>query len=148
MHIAKTNILPVKKMSKYFILFVCLAAIFGTTVTGTKPVAEQKATRIFVQGKIWTADPALPRAEAIAVSEDRILAVGSTREIEAYKSEKTDVEDLKGKFVAPGFNDAHIHFLVPDQVELEESDPLNVIQDKLKSYSKTQSGEWVVGRGW
>ena len=73
---------------------------------------------IFINGDIYTgADLGLngkpatvyPRAQAIAVRDGRVVGVGTTKQIEALKSGKTQVVDLGRRFVMPGFNDAHLH---------------------------------------
>src|ERR1041385_569729 len=68
------------------------------------------ADLILTNAKVWTVDTALPRAEAVAVIGDRIIAVGSASEIDAWRGSKTNVIDAGGKLVMPGFNDAHVHF--------------------------------------
>ena len=63
---------------------------------------------IFVNGDVYTqATP--PRAQALAVRQGRIVAVGSNDQIRKLKGEQTKVVDLGGHFVMPGFNDAHLH---------------------------------------
>jgi predicted amidohydrolase YtcJ len=69
------------------------------------------ADLILLNGTVYTVDPALPWAEAVAVKEDRILAVGSSEEILALAGVETEVVDLAGSLLLPGFIDAHTHFL-------------------------------------
>src|ERR1700722_6873215 len=66
---------------------------------------------LLVNGKIWTGDPQKPIVQAIAISGDRIAALGSDEEILKLGGGKVPVGDLQGKLVLPGFNDAHVHFL-------------------------------------
>ena len=61
-------------------------------------------------GSVITVDPAQPRAEAVAVAGGRIVAVGSDREIRELIGPATDVIELDGRTVLPGFQDAHLHF--------------------------------------
>ena len=77
--------------------------------TMSKPNAGGPAPdTIFINADIYTqAQPA--RAQAMAVREGRILAVGSNDEIRKLKEKHTQVIDLGGHFVMPGFNDAHVH---------------------------------------
>ncbi len=65
---------------------------------------------IFYNAKVWTVDPSLPQAEAVAVTGSRIVKVGSDAEVLHLKGANTHVIDLHGKLVLPGFNDAHTHF--------------------------------------
>jgi predicted amidohydrolase YtcJ len=134
-----------KTMNKKILLLILFAASF-VPVSADSPLPI--ATRIFINGNVWTADPEKPHAEAIAIREDKILAVGSNQDVQAHRNENTEVIDLKGNFVSPGFNDAHLHFLVPDQVEIEESDSLDLIQKKITQYTKAHSGPWITGHGW
>ena len=63
---------------------------------------------IFVNGDIYTqTTPA--RAQALAVSQGKVVSVGSNEEILRLKQKNTQVVDLGGHFVMPGFNDAHVH---------------------------------------
>jgi len=86
----------------------------------------QSAEAIYVNGAIWTADPAHPKVEALAVRGDRLLAVGSNHEIRALAGTATRVVDLRSHFVTPGFQDAHAHFPGPlvDRVDLAGADTL------------------------
>src|SRR4051794_8723896 len=75
--------------------------------------AQQRpaADLIIVNANVWTVDKSHPQAEALAVIGDRIVAVGSAAEIDAWRGAQTNVVDARGKLVLPGFNDAHVHFL-------------------------------------
>jgi len=105
--------------------------------------------RIFVNGRIWTGDAARPRATALAVRNDVLAAVGSDDEVRRIAGPRTQVVDLKGRFVAPGFNDAHIHFLVVPTVDLGEDKTVAAIQRRIHDYAEANKDKpWVVGRGW
>lgn len=65
------------------------------------------ADRIFYNGHIYTMDPDLPWTEAVAVEGGRVMAVGNYSEMEDIKNEDTEVIDLDGKFMLPGFIDIH-----------------------------------------
>ena len=89
------------------LLAVILAGIVACTNGRNKPVADLLVTH----AKVWTVDEAKPRAEAVAVIGDRIAAVGSSAEIEAWRGAQTRVIDAGWKLLLPGFNDAHVHFI-------------------------------------
>ncbi len=110
------------------------------------------ASVIFYNGHIFTSNPSIPEAQAIAVKEGRIIAVGTDEQVLKLKGARTELVDLKGAFVTPGFVDAHLHFL---------SGSLNLVQLDLSGLSLEQClkrveeeakrkkpGEWIVGRGW
>ena len=131
-----------------FILFV--AAL--TSGTGDV-VAAEKADRIFVNGRIWTGDAARPRAEALAVRGTTIQAVGSTREIRKLAEKATEVVDLKGRFLAPGFGDAHVGLmsasLALDAVDLSGATTEAEIARRITAHAKAHpQAPWVLGRGW
>ncbi|HEU0094228.1 MAG TPA: amidohydrolase family protein [Vicinamibacteria bacterium] len=64
------------------------------------------ADRVFLGGRIWTGDPARPRAQALALAGDVIVAVGTDAEVRPCIGPATTTVNLRGRFVAPGFNDA------------------------------------------
>jgi predicted amidohydrolase YtcJ len=64
---------------------------------------------ILVNGRVFTADPAKPQAEAVAITGSTITAVGSTGQVQRLAGEKTRVIDVQGRVVIPGINDAHTH---------------------------------------
>src|SRR5215469_13333352 len=76
-------------------------------------VAQGKsaADLIITNAKIWTVDKTRPQAESLAVMRDRIVAVGSSTEVDAWHGPQTKVIDAQGKLLLPGFNDAHVHFV-------------------------------------
>ena len=115
----------------------------------SKEPIQPKADRIFTDGKIWTGDPKNPWAQALAIKDDLLSAVGSNESVMQLKGDETKVINLGGKLVVPGFNDAHLHFLVRDQVMLEESDDLKTIQKRLREFAEThKDSQWILGRGW
>ena len=71
--------------------------------------AADTADLLLTNAKVYTLDAKRPWAEAVAIRGDRILAVGSSAELAVLRGKDTRVLDLKGAFVAPGFNDAHVH---------------------------------------
>ncbi len=85
-------------------LLTCLTA--GATEVPLRPAADL----IVHHAKIWTVDPSHPQASGIAILGERIVAVGSDKEVMAWKGPRTQVVDAKGQRLLPGFNDAHVHF--------------------------------------
>jgi len=138
---------------------VILCALFavpgfaGQKEPETMPPVRHHATLILLQGNIYTGDPAKPGAEAVAVSGEAIFAVGSNAEIEALKESGTQVIDLAGRFVMPGFNDAHVHLASGGQtqleVNLEGARTIEEVQQRIRArLAEVKPGEWIVGRGW
>ena len=114
-------------------------------------LAGEHADRILFNGKIWTGDDAPRYAEAIAISGDRILAVGSNAEIKKLSAADTAAVDLQGRFVIPGFQDSHLHFPGPsiNEVDLGGADTLVELQRRIADFAKAHpSLPWIVGSGW
>ena len=130
-----------------------LLPLAAPALAGPKPDKKEppppRADRIFVNGRVWTGDPAKPEAIAIAVRGVRILQIGSDLEVARHSGLGTQSTDLKGKWVFPGFNDAHLHFLVLDQLDLSDVSGLGNVQRKIAEYAKAHPEKpWIVGRGW
>lgn len=113
---------------------------------------KQEADMVIINGKILTIDKDNPIAEAIAIKGEKIIAVGSTKEITGMISKgSTIVIDAEGRLVIPGFNDAHVHFgpLDPDYVELRYTTDPAVITEKVKiQVAKSKPGELIQGGHW
>ncbi len=118
--------------------------------------------QIFIHGDIYTGAeegfggaPAkvYPRAQAMAVRNGRIMAVGASDEIRKIKGPHTQVVDLGGRFVMPGFNDAHLHLANGGfemlNVELSGTKSFDEMKARIAERVKTAApGEWILGRGW
>ncbi len=79
-------------------------------VAGATPLAAADAPDLILAGgKVFTADPARPWAEAVAIAGARIVAVGSSAEVRPLAGRTTRVIELQKRVVVPGFNDAHMH---------------------------------------
>ncbi len=117
-----------------------------------KGQASPPPDTIFVNGNIYTqAKPA--RAQAIAVSNGCVVAIGFNEDVRKLKVEHTQVIDLGGHFVMPGFNDAHVHLeeagLEAQSVDLRGTRSLQEMQQRIAASAKTAApGEWLVGGGW
>ncbi len=118
---------------------------------GTTPRVEP--TLALVGGVIHTLDPAQPRATALAIAGDRIVAVGSDEEITARVGSGTKVIDLAGKVVLPGLADGHVHiFGVGSKgriLDLSGTRSIKQVVEKVAAAAKSSSGgTWIQGRGW
>ncbi|MBU0559619.1 MAG: amidohydrolase [Bacteroidetes bacterium] len=114
---------------------------------------EEKADLILVNGNIITVDDQLPEAQAIAVKEDKILAVGNNEEIKKFAGDNTQTINLAGKLVIPGFIESHAHFigLGKSLINLDLKSANNwdeIIAMVSLAAQNTSPGEWIVGRGW
>ena len=121
--------------------------------------AKPRADVLFVHANVYTGTPAntpfssILREEAIAVRGDRIQAVGKTIDLEKLKGPQTQVIDLGGHFVMPGFNDAHLHLADAGEtklsIDLTGVKSLDELRDRvLKKVEESKAGEWILGSGW
>ena len=112
----------------------------------------QKADLILVNGKVWTVDAARPTAQAVAVVGDRILAVGTTKEIRAFASPSTKVVDLKGRLLLPGFIDNHTHFMSGgfqlQSVDLRYAKNETDFSTRIKERAMKYPERWITGGDW
>ena len=129
-----------------------LGAMLGLASFATHGQSARKhVDRIFVNGQIWTGDDRRPKGEALAIAEDKILAVGSTAEIKTLASSDTGVIDLKGRLVIPGFQDSHLHFpgRSVNEVDLHGAETLQEFQRRLTDFAKAHPQlPWITGHGW
>ena len=117
------------------------------------PAPAPPPETILHNAHVFTADASHPGAEAFAVRDGRILAVGASRDLLKLAGPGTRVVDLGGAFVSPGFGDSHLHFmggsLTLNAVTLDGLTGLKEIQARIAAYAKANPGAaWVTGRGW
>ena len=92
------------------VVFAAFLTGFGVLVRIATRVPAPPDHQVFINGDILTMDSDNRIVEAIAVRRDRIEAVGTTDEIMALTNDNTEVVDLRGRTILPGFIDAHGHF--------------------------------------
>jgi predicted amidohydrolase YtcJ len=113
---------------------------------------RQRADLIIHHAKIYTVDNKFSVAEAMAVRDGKIIAVGKNDDIlKLYESDSTT--DAEGKAVFPGFNDAHAHFvgygLSLLKVNLVDTDSWEGVLKRCHEFAKEMpAGAWLTGRGW
>lgn len=115
--------------------------------------ARPAADLIITNTKIWTVDKSMPMAQAVAVLGDRIVAVGSNSEVDAWHGSHTQVIDAGGKLLLPGFNDAHVHFVSGgmqlDNVQLKDVTSPEEFARRIAERTKvTPKGQWILGGNW
>ncbi|XP_019453825.1 PREDICTED: uncharacterized protein LOC109355242 [Lupinus angustifolius] len=108
---------------------------------------------IITNALIYTSNDSLPFAHSMAVSNGRVLSIGNHSFVQEFAGYRTQVLDLGGKVVVPGFIDSHVHFiyggLQMKQVKLrgvnKKEEFIRVIKDAAQ---KTKQGSWILGGGW
>lgn len=131
-------------MKRLLPVIACLSAL---------PVHAQQASLLLVNGKIWTVNPAQPEAQAVAITGNRIVAVGSSSDILKLRQPNSEVINLQGRRVLPGFNDAHVHFyaggasLAGPQLRYCQSP--EEFRKALGDFAdRSPQGAWITGGNW
>lgn len=126
----------------------------------TRMAAAAPADRIIRGGPIVTVNPAQPNAEAVAIAEGKIVAVGSEADVMKHKGEATEVIDLGGKTLVPGFVDGHSHFFSLIDVQTQAlcasppAGPCTNVADVIAALKQVQerrklgAGKFVMGFGY
>ncbi|HXZ73275.1 MAG TPA: amidohydrolase, partial [Streptosporangiaceae bacterium] len=114
---------------------------------------DAPAGLVLHNARVWTAEADHPWAEAVAVRDVRIAAVGSRAAVDRLRGPRTVVLDLGGRLVLPGFVDAHIHLiegaLSLQQVDVSDDSTVEATQARIRAFAAAHSDEaWVVGQGW
>jgi predicted amidohydrolase YtcJ len=145
-------------LRSFFGFFFLATNLFGTKLMA-QTTSQQAADIIYIHANIYTgvvsdsSFHAVPRAEAMAVRADKLIAVGSESDVTKLRGPQTNVIDLHGKFVMPGFNDAHMHLTEAGfkklTVDLTGARSLQEFQERLrKRLDITPRQEWITGSGW
>ena len=114
---------------------------------------DRQADVVFVNGAVYTVDAARSWAQAVAVRDGRIVAVGTADDVKAHAGKATEVVDLAGRMLVPGFQDAHVHPVLGglDMLQCDLHD-LSTQEDYLlavKTYAESHpEREWILGGGW
>jgi predicted amidohydrolase YtcJ len=129
-----------------------VTALLAFVACDTNPSPEEAADLVLLGGHIVTMNESQPEAEAIAITGDRILAVGTNEEIESFVDTGTETLELVGMTVVPGMIDSHAH-LVPLGKRLTQLDARGKSKDEIialveERVATTAPGEWVFGTGW
>ena len=111
------------------------------------------ADMVLRNGNIHTVDEDNPTAEALAVIGDRIVAVGSNSEIDLWIGDSTEIVDVSGETVIPGFIEGHGHYMSFGGSLMNLDFRYSTSFDEIvalvaKATRSTPAGEWIIGRGW
>ena len=125
--------------------FVLIATLLSTAFAG------EAADLILTNGNIYTGDKKVGIVKSLAIRGGKVVMAGKTAE--GVKDQHTQIIDLHGAFVMPGFNDAHAHLAGGGfgmlNVDLVGTKTLAEMQSRIADRVKTaKDGEWIIGRGW
>ena len=121
-------------------------------LAATLSASAPQADVVFTHGKVYTVDHARAYAEAIAVRDGRIIAVGSEQEIKSHIGPSTTIVNLHGKLTLPGFIDDHTHFMSGGfqlgSVNLRYADDENAFATIIKERAEKYPDRWITGGDW
>jgi predicted amidohydrolase YtcJ len=143
----------------YKYCFLISVIFFAASAVSQTPTPAVKADAIYIHANIYTGVAGtssfheIHRAQALALRGDRIMAVGGEADILKLKGPATTVIDLKGHFVMPGFNDAHMHLTNAGfkrlTVDLTGTKSVEEFRERIRKRLETADPmEWITGSGW
>jgi predicted amidohydrolase YtcJ len=145
--------LAMRKLTLFTAIALAVSGVTAAPRAQRAGTAAAPADLVLTNGRIVTVDDGRPEAEAIAISKDRIQAIGSAADIKPMIGPSTQVIDLQGQLAIPGFIESHGHFSGVGGAQLQ----LNLMNveswDKIlmmvaEAVSRARPGEWIYGRGW
>ncbi len=131
--------------------FLAMVPLVGC---GPRYTSDNPADLILLNGAVYTMEEDHPWASAVVVTGNTITAVlDDDSETDAYRGPNTEVVDLQGKFVVPGFIDGHVHFnnagsLINDANLMAVADNPGLVQEMARLVTILEPGEWITGGLW
>lgn len=141
------------RLTGYLVAFIVGITVIAGLIVGAQRDDAGPVDLIVVNGRVYTADGQATMAEAVAVQGNKILQVGTNREVQRLRRPQTVVLDARGGAVLPGFNDSHTHLLSGglsmNQINLLDARTLPAIESAVRDWAAAHPDEpWIVGRGW
>ena len=142
------------RLTAYLVVAIVGATLIAGLIVGAQRDDSDGPVDLIVQnGAVYTADGSAAGAEAVAVRGNRILRVGSEREIARLRRPQTVVVDAGGGAILPGFNDVDVRLALDDlaraPIDLTGADGPGGVIARLAAWGRANPGaEWIAGRGW
>lgn len=141
------------RLTAYIVSSIVVLTLVAGLIVRAQRDTDGPVDLMVVNGRVFTADGSGTLAQAVAVQGNRIVRVGSNREVLRLRRAQTEVIDAGGHAVVPGFNDAHIHFLsgglALHQINLLNANSVDEILATVSAWAEAHPGSpWVRGRGW
>ena len=131
------------------ITFIISIIISFAFIMNSNPPSNKKA---FINGKVYTVNEKQPLAEAVLIEGNKIKFVGTTEEVKKLLDASTEVIDLNGKLMLPGFIDDHVHFtsggFYLQGIDLRPAKSTTEFKEILKKYAEKNKGKWITGGNW
>jgi predicted amidohydrolase YtcJ len=130
--------------------------LFAVLLVGAAACSSSEtptASLVVTGARVWTGDPGMPWAEAVAVAGVEIISVGSAGEIARLIGDDTEVIATEGGMLVPGFIDTHVHFLSGGSalasVQLRDARTPEEFVDRIEAFARSvEPGEWITGGAW
>lgn len=140
------------RFTAYAVAFIVGVTVIAGLIVGAQREDDGPVDLIVINGQVYTGDRD-ELEEAVAVRGNKVIRVGSNREIQRLRRAQTTVIDAQGGAVLPGFNDAHAHLvsggLSLDQVKLDDATSVDEIRDTIRAWAEAHpERQWITGRGW
>jgi len=126
--------------------------LFALVIIISSCTQKKEVDTIVTNAVVYTVNDSFDVVESIAIMDGKFIAVGSENELlSAYKSK--NIIDAQGKYIFPGFNDGHSHFLgyglmKTKYVDLIGTKSFDEVVERVIEHNKKYPGEWILGRGW
>ena len=135
-------------MNRYLFFSFIIALILFSCKTD-----RISADLLITNANIWTGNLDNPKAQAMAIKGDSILAIGSFQDLKKFKGQKTETIDVNGKFITPGFIDSHVHLLMGGNsllnVQLRDAKTKKEFIKRIASFAKDlKPNQWIVEGNW
>jgi len=129
------------------------AVLFTFVLWAAVATSQTYADVLITNARVYTVNARQPWAEGVAIRGDRVLAVGTDKDLRPHRGPSTRVIDAHQHLVLPGFMDSHIHFyegsLTLGRVHLDDAKTPAEIQQRVKAFAQAHPQEkWIIGRGW
>lgn len=129
-----------------------LLTIILSLIITTSILQAQQMKTAFINGKIYTVNEKQPIAQSVIVEGNKIVFVGSDDKAKAMIDASTEVIDLNGKLMLPGFIDDHVHFITGGfyllGIDLRPANSTTEFKQILKDYAEKHTGKWITGGYW
>ncbi len=129
-------------------LIIILLSLFITLIS----LEAQNMKTAFINGKIYTVNEKQPTAQAVIVEGNRVSFVGSNEEAKKLFDASTNLIDLKGKLMLPGFIDDHVHFISGGfyllGIDLRPANSTTEFKAILKDFAEKHPDKWITGGYW
>jgi predicted amidohydrolase YtcJ len=133
-------------------VFLFLVPLFLMAACQPAPPA---ADRVFIDGAVYTVDAERSWAEAVAITDGRVVFVGSSAEAAHWIGENTEVTDLDGQMMLPGFHDSYAHVLIGvytgENCDLLRVPTIEQVESVLRQCTELDGfgdERWILGGGW